>query len=35
MIGYLIETAFSLDLIESEKDCDSDGPALSWLLGED
>lgn len=28
---YLIETAFNRDLNDSEKDWNSDGPALSWL----
>lgn len=30
-----MDTEFSLDRRESENDCNSDGPALSWLAGEE
>lgn len=32
---YFVETDCSRDLIVSENDCASDGPASSWLTGED
>lgn len=34
-IQYLVDTALSLVFRDSENDWSSDGPALSWLLGED
>ena len=35
IVNYLVGTTFSLDFRDYENDWNFDGPALSWLLGDD